>query len=323
MLAPKFSMNIGSESFSSDHSDAVEVVHVNLSLNVPTDSATILLRDNDQSYDFNEGDEVDISLAYDDQDETKVFTGTVGSIRSTRYNVKVTAFSPMRKLVNYFLNNVYVSQNCGQIVSDLVKSASVESDTISPGIDLPTYTVDGNNSAYDHIRALADRCGFDVYVSPDGKLEFKKFEKGDASVAAEYGVDVIKIQSDKDHKAVQSVTILGESPSSTKGSSATSWLTKDIVYGTAGDGQSLVLTDPVIRDKSTASNVATAKLAMIESGPSIMVEMIGTPGALLGSTLTVKSMPDSDLNTDYKITSVEHIFDKNQGFKSNIGCVKV
>ncbi len=320
MLAPKYSVNIGSESFDSATADNVESIRVNLSLDVPTDCASVLLRADDQGYNFNVGDDVDISIGYDDDDPVKVFTGTVDSIKSSSSQVKVSCLGPMWSLVTFFSDKIYDSQNCGQIVSDLLSSANVNSGNVSSGIDLPTYVVDDNNSAYDHIRALADRSGFDVYVDSDGNLVFDKFTKGSAAVTAEYGVNVIGIEATDGQNTVQSVTILGESPSSTKGSNSVSWLTKDQVDGTAGSGQALLIADPVVRDKSTASNVATAKLAILQRGPIVSVEIVGDPNAALASTITLKSFPDSTLNADYEVRSVEHVFSKLEGFKSIVGC---
>jgi hypothetical protein len=324
MLAPKYSVNIGSKSFDSTSSDSVESIIVNLSLDVPTDTANVLLRTDDRGYDFNKGDNVDISIGYDDDDPIKVFTGILDSMKSSSSNIRVSAVSPMWNLVTFYSNKIYESQNCGQIISDLIGSANVDSGSISSGIDFPVYVVDDNSSAYDHIRGLADRSGFDVYISPSGKLVFEKFEKKEnAAITAEYGVNVIGVDAKLGQNTAQSITVLGESPSSTKGSNTYHWLTKDVVDGTAGSGQALLISDPVVRDKSTASNVATARLGVLQRGPSITVEIVGDPNAVLASTLAIKSMPDSNLNGDYEIRSVEHIFNKVEGFKSIVGCCKI
>jgi hypothetical protein len=323
MLAPKYTINIGSVSFDSATSDNVDSIQVNLSLDVPTDTATVILRTDDQGYNFQEGDDLDLSIGYDDDDPVKVFTGVVDSIKSSNSKIKVSALSPMWKLVTFYSNKIYDSQNCGQIVSDLISSANVDFGRISSGIDLTSYVVDNNSSAYDHIRGLADRSGFDVYISPDGKMVFEKFEKGNAVATAEYGINVINVESRLGQSAVQSVTVLGESPSSTKGSNTSHWLTKDKVDGTAGSGQVLLIADPVVRDKSTASNVANARLGIVQRGPFVTVEIIGEPNAGLASTFSLKSMPDSSLNGDCEIRSVEHLFSKVEGFKTIVGCCKI
>jgi phage protein D len=323
MLAPKYSIKIGSDTFDSTSSDNIRFLRVNLSLDVPVDFANLVLRMNDQGYDFKQGDKINISIGYDDNDAVKVFSGTIDSIKSDTSKVKVSAVGPMWNLVTLYLNKIYESQNCGQIVSDLISSAKVDSSTISSGVDLPTYVVDGNSSAYDHIRGLADRSGFDVFISPDGKLTFQKFTKDNAPVAAEYGVNVIGIENAADQNTVRSLTVFGESPSSTKGSNTVHWLTKDAVDGSAGSGRALLISDPAVRDKSTASNVASAKLAMRQRGHNVFVEIIGDPNAALAATLRMKGFPDSTVNGDYEIRSVEHILSKVEGFKSIVGCCGV
>ncbi len=322
MLAPKYLLTIGSESFDSADSDCVERIHINVSLDVPADCATIVLRQSDQGYNFARGDEVKISLGYDEDAVTKVFTGNVNSIHSNASRLKVGVLSPMSLLVNYYANKIYDSQNCGKIVSDLINAAGLKSGTISSGIDLPTFVVDDNSSVYDHLRRLADRCGFDIYIDPDGKLNFQKFAKG-SGVTAEYGVNVIAIEDETVQPIANSVTILGESPSSTKGSNTVHWLTKQAVNGSSGSGTGVVFADPVIRDKSSASNVAKSRLAILQRGPYFALEMIGQPDASLAGTVVVKGMPDETLNGDCEIRSIEHVFAQTDGFRSFVHCVKV
>jgi hypothetical protein len=323
VLAPKYSVNIGSKSFDPTSSNSVETILVELSLDVPTDCVQIVLAPSEQPFGFNLGDRVDISFGYDDNPPTKIFTGEIDSVYAGSSRISVSAHSAMRILVNYFSNKIYVNQNCGQIVSDLLSSTNVSSGNVSSGIDLPVYVLDNNSSAYDHIKQLADRSGFDVYISPDGDMMFEMFTKGSPAVTAEYGVNIISVEARPTASSVQSLTLLGESPSSSRGSSSVSWLTKNLVDGTAGSGQVLVLTDPVVRDKSTASNVANARLAIAQRGPFIWVETVGDPAAMLATTLTVKSCPDSSFNGDYEIRSVEHIFGKLEGFRTMIGGCKI
>ena len=95
------------------------------------------------------------------------------------------------------------------------------------GNRFPAYVVDGRRSLYDHIRDLADLCGFDLYVTPEGKLVFEEFVGGQTVHVFEYGKHIIDLDIHEHEPAAKAVEAWGESPGGGQAAEAWAWLTKD------------------------------------------------------------------------------------------------
>ncbi|MCP8307905.1 MAG: hypothetical protein H3Z53_02595 [archaeon] len=321
MLHPAYKLQIASDTLDPSTSDDVVSIYVNLSMDIPVDSFEVILRMSDKSLKFKQDDDVSISLGYD-QELIDVFKGKVDVVKPEVSKIRVTGLNSIWKLINQRTNRLYEKQSAGKIVSDLAKASGVATGEITDGINLPSYVIDDNKNAYEHIRELAERCGFDIYVTSDNKLIFKKYSRENVHTF-EYGKNIVSADGYCYKSEFGSVKVFGESPSSTKGSDTWHWLTKKEVEGVAGSGPTLMITDPVLRDKDTAEKVAKAKLNTLNRNLLVNIETIGKPEVKIGDTLEIKSMPDSNLNGDFQVRSVEHIFNKSEGFKSIIGCRSV
>jgi phage protein D len=321
MLHPSYKLQIASNILEPRTSDNVVSIYVNLSMNMPTDIFEVILRMSDKSLKFKQDDDVSVSLGYDQQ-HIEVFKGKVNSVKSEVSKLRVISLNSIWKLINQRMNRLYEKQSAGKIVSDLAKVSGVATGDIMDGISFPSYVIDDNKNVYEHIRELAERCGFDVYVTSNNKLTFRKYSRDNVHTF-EYGKNVISADGYYYKPEFSSVKVFGESPSSTKGSDTWHWLTKKEVEGVAGSGSAFIITDPVLRDKDTAEKVAKAKLNTLNRNLFVTIETVGKPEVKLGDTVEIKSMPDSKLNGDFQVRSVEHIFNKSEGFKTIIGCRSV
>jgi len=180
------------------------------------------------------------------------------------------------------------------------------------------YVVDDSKNAYEHIRDLAEKCGFDVYMTTENKLVFKKYERRELHVL-EYGKDIVQADLTEEKPRVSGVVVQGESPSSFEGADTSHWLTKRQVKGVAGSGAHLLIQDPTVRDKDTAEKVATAWLDALTRTLYGIVKAVGKAEVKLGDTIELKEMRNSKMNGVFQVRSVEHFLSKNEGFTTIIG----
>ncbi len=114
------------------------------------------------------------------------------------------------------------------------------------------------------------------------------------------------------------VTVVGESPSSNKGSSSWPWIVKDAsaVKGDVGDGDKLLsLKDGAMRSKDAADLFAKRKYGAVkDSGSRGWLRVLGNPEINLGDAIEIKGAPKAELNGLFKVLSVRHVLSKSTGF---------
>nr|QNO53404.1 hypothetical protein JNHLJEBA_00014 [Methanosarcinales archaeon ANME-1 ERB6] len=317
MLKPVFKIQIGPETFEPAATSEIISVHVCLDMDTPADSFEIEFGVSNKSSKIKEEDDASIQLGYEGH-LVDVFKGAVDSVEPGISGIRVTGLNFMSKLLELRVNQVYENQTAGGLVSDLTNKASVRTEEISDGINFPMYVVDDSKNAYDHIRDLAEKCGFDVYMSSENTLVFNKYERTEPHVL-EYGKDIIQADLNEEKPLVAGVVVQGESPSSFKGADTSHWLTKRQVEGVAGSGARLLIQDPTVRDKDTAEKVATAWLDALTRTLSGIVKAIGKAEVKLGDTIELKGMRNSKMNGEFQVRSVEHFLSKTEGFTTLIG----
>ena len=317
LLHPNYSINIGSKKIEPSSNDLIRLT-IDLHLDTPADSCRASLRPGKWTADLKRDDSVTVALGYE-SDSEPVFAGSLDSIERTLSNVRTFSLSGALKLLDLRVNEIYADQNAGDIVKDLAKKAGLDVDEIQVGIDLPKYYVGTSRNAYDHIRELAERCAYDVFVTPDNKLAFKEY-KPKVTHLFEYAKHIISIEAVFREPTYGSVKAYGESPSSKKGSDTSHWLTKDDVTNEVGSGNQLEIIDSSIRDTDTAEKVAKAKLKALSFSKFFKLTVVGSPKVKLGDAVKVKSMPAESLNGEFKVMRVEHILSKDEGFITHIEC---
>ena len=164
------------------------------------------------------GDTGSVSLGYTDSAAALVFTGQVDSVRYSVHGTRrITATNGGVPLARLRLNQSYEQQKAGDIVRDLASQASVETDTVENGVDLPFYILDDRRNAYQHIAALARASGYLAYMTPEGKLCFAPFTGGQAVQTFTYGVDILALDLTEAAPAVGMVTTVGEGAAGSQG----------------------------------------------------------------------------------------------------------
>lgn len=318
MLHPRYSVKIGSRKIEPGISDDLIEISLNLDMDMPCNDAHLFFRMKEKDPAISKNDTISISLGYDD-DLTLQFTGAVDVLDSRTAKIRLKALSSNIKLSNLRVDRFYEQQSAGSIVKDLANSAGVSLGEISDGIQLPYYAVDSNKNAYEHVKDLANACGFEAYASNEDKLMFKKYEKSEPKTV-EYGKNIIRIVKLDQQEAVESVKVFGESPSSSKGLDKSHWLTKENVQGSAGTGPQVFVQSRIVRDEETAATVAKAALDKKKLSILVEVEIVGNPEIKPGDTVKISGTPNEFLDGELQVRRVEHFLSKSTGFTTIVRC---
>lgn len=320
MLKPAYKIKIGPESYDTENNAEALSINVDCDINIPLDACKVVLRQGDKT-SVKRDDPITIELGYEDAMK-KVFTGTVDTVEPGISGVVISGFSVAAPLTRIKMHQVYEKQTAGAIVKDLADRASLSIKTVEDGISFPMYVVDDAKPIYSHMRELAGLCGFDLFMTPDGEVVFKKYQKKKA-VTFTYGIDIIDVTAKTLTPLATSVKVFEESPSSFKGADTAHWLSKKVIGGVSGSGdQVYMICNPAIRDKDTADQVAAAVLGSLTIPMAGTLKTIGEPTVKLGDTIEIKDMPDARMNDTFEVTRVSHAFSMEEGFVTTFGWIK-
>jgi hypothetical protein len=293
-----------------------------LDLDAPADSLTLVMGQVG-SFRPQKGDQVKVELGYADDDRGlfHVITADLMNTEPGLTRRRLVGHTAIHKLLAAFADEHFEAKNAGEIVKDLAGRAGVDVERAEQGIRFPAYVVDGRRSLYHHMRDLAGLCGFDLYVTPEGKLVFEKFVGGKTVHVFEYGKHIIDLDIYQREQAAPTVEAWGESPG-TGPTESWAWLTKDFApnKGTAGDGAPVYLLErPALRTAQAAQKAAQAlqthfKRAAVRG----RLFLTGNPQVKLGDAMRLKSLPDDTLNASYQVRAITHWITKSGGFTTTI-----
>ena len=325
MLRPAYKLTIGRKVIdTTDEPKASTVVDlkVALDLDTPADSFTFSLG-NVGSFKPERDDETKIELGYADNGGfTQVMKGTVETSEPNLTLTRVAGYSGADALLRTFVEQTYESKTAGAIVRDLADKAGLDVATAEDGINFPAYVVDGRRSAYLHMQDLADFCGFDLYIKPDGELVFEKFINGKTVHVFESAKHIVAFNVARTPPLAGLVEAWGESPAGSEGENSWAWVTTDFSgsRGSAGAGALLLRERPALRTREAARTSANATLTNIKRRTlrgNVMT--IGRPEIKLGDAIRLREMADSSLNTIFQVRSVTHRITKVGGFTTTVG----
>lgn len=357
MLKPAYKIIVGRkfiDTTDEPKASTVTDLTVILDMEAPADSATLILG-NVNGLKPDRDDDIKISLGYeDDNTMTQVMVGNVVTVEPGLTTKRVIGYSTADRLLRTFVDQTYESKTAGQIVRDLVSRASgggtsaagalpiggaigsavntalggggdrvtLEVATAEDSITFPAYVVDSQRSAYHHMRDLADLCGFDLYINPDGKLVFEKFINGKTVHVLEYAKHIITLDVVRSPARATVVEAWGESPGGRRGEDAWAWLTNDFTHsrGSAGSGTSKFLLErAALRTAAAAKTAANAALTEIQRRTlqgRLLIQ--GDPAIKLGDAIRLTNLPDDSLNQIFQVRGVTHHISKIGGFTTAI-----
>lgn len=316
-MNPSYDVKIGGTSIGPAQADDMHSLETRVSMDAPADSFQIVLRSTSKSSQIKRSDPITVRLGYGSK-QTSVFSGIVDAIEAGVSTVGVWGLSPAVKLLMLRIDQTYIGQTAGDIVRDLCNKASVPMGDVQDGVSLPSYFLSNERPAFDYVSELAFMSGYDVYFTPANQLVFRDYQPSTTHKLV-FGEDVLKLNITQS-RPVESVNVFGESPSSSRGSNTTHWLSKDDVKGTAGSGQTRLLVDPTVKDTSTANTVAKSVLARTRETIFAQIVCTGRPDIKVGEGISLQGFPSKLLNGAFKVRTVEHSLDKRSGFKTRFVC---
>lgn len=324
LLHPAYKLIIGDKIVdTTDEPQASTAVSLTVALDMdtPADSFTLMLGQVG-GFQPQRGDEAKISLGFSDGDLTQVMVGKVVTVDASLTQRRVIGHSPAQTLLDAFTGQTYEARTAGQIVSDLANQAGVSTDRVEDGLTFPAYVVDGRLSVYHHMRALADLCGFDLYLNADGRLVFARFQRGNNIHIFDYGKQIIALEVAETPATATAVQVWGESPGGGP-AEAWAWLSKDVSgrKGMAGSGSAVQLLERSAVRTAEAAQAAATALHTYYTRQTLRGTMLSTgqPQVKLGDAIQLRHVPDARLNAIHQVRSVSHHLDKTGGFVTRVG----
>ncbi|HET7228989.1 MAG TPA: hypothetical protein VFJ16_03270, partial [Longimicrobium sp.] len=307
MLAIAYRVTLGSDTYaSSDAAAPVLSVRTDAAFAVPVNACRLALHGLAQSAAA-AGDDVTVELGYDDALET-VFTGTVAAVTHGFGRIEVEAVGAFAALAAARVNALYEQETAGGIVSDVLGKLRVAEGKVEAGIKLPAFAMDEGLTAWAHLRALATRCGFDLWADTDDTAHFRAYNPATTHELA-YGADLLAWEHDTRPAAWDGVEVYGESPAGQgQGDDASSWLTKQDVKGTAGEtsGRILRIADAAARSPSLAGDVAKGAMVEFSAASRGTARVLGAPKVKLGDAVSFARLPVAAQNGEARVTAVRH-----------------
>jgi len=265
------------------------------------------------------GEQGEIALGYEDEGAETLFSGTINSVsRGLGGSVRLTAVNGGSALARLRLNQSYEQQAAGDLVSDLAAKAGVSTGSVEAGIDLAFLVVDDRRSAYRHIAALAERCGFLALFEPSGDLRFAPPAE-EVVQTFTYAVDILALEVAEREPLVAGAVRFGEGAAGSSGQDAWPWLVGDpaAVTGEAGADPNWARADGALRAADSATSAAAGRLqaASFEN----VTGRLWVPGAAKvgpGSTVEISAAPHDLRNGKFLVRQVRHRYTKRGGFTS-------
>ena len=297
---------------------AVTALRISQSLSTPASEAALTFAQPVQPKSSTDVS-VEIELGYQGNGQTQVFAGMVSEVERALKTTEVRALGSLQRLLKLRVDESFTAMSAGQIVQGLADRAAIPVETVDDGIELPIYVAHSELNAYQHIRRLADICGFDVYANPQGRLVFKRFRRERTHVFA-YGQHVLQLANEQTPSVADQVQVFGESPAEKARDTNASWLTKEFPAAEAGsEGLVTVIENPVLRTPDLAASSAAAIAHRISQRTSIgKIRAIGRAEVALGDAIEVTGAPEVSQNGLFQIRAIHHRLSRKTGFITHI-----
>jgi hypothetical protein len=314
---PRFKLVLGSLQSETDRPEGGPWSFVvDRSLEIPADGLRVMLADRGE---VAPGDDAQLDLGDEDGLE-RVFTGTVVEIRPRADGAEIFAAGTVLKLLDLRVSSLYQEQTAGAVARDLVDKAGLDAGEISDGLSLPRFAVERRRSAFSQLKALATRLGFDLFSDREGKIHFRGLGEGlglGGTGALGFGSHLVEVRGLSRQDPERKVVVGGESPMSGQGEDKSFWLTaKDADFeDSAGDGEELLILDPLARTKDMAGRFAQGYHTHLHRrGRSVRVSVLGQAALDLGDPLSTVDAPEDLLNASGFVKALRHRFVDGQGF---------
>lgn len=318
MLTVSHRIQIASDIWSSTEHSRLLALHSSASMTVPVNECRVTMT-HPQGLSASPGDEMTVKLGYGSS-LNLVFTGEIASVDWQIDRVTILAQSAFRRLAVARLNYYFEQSKAGDIVSNVCGELDVKKGDVSNGLEFAYYALGDHLTVYAHLGQLAESSGFDLYADERDKLNFSK-NLALQSLDFQFGVNILALSVDAPQPLLEGIEIYGESPASLgQGSTASTWLTKKEIKGSAGSTGGIVkrISDPAIRALQDATQAAQSILDARLNKKKGLLKTLGNSAVKLGLFAKVSKMPLGEQNGSYKITGVEHRIGSRNGWVTSL-----
>ena len=323
LARPAYRLQIGSSYVdTAEEPRASTLIDLKLAMGkeTPTDELVLVLS-NTGGLEATLEDEVILELGYAGQTKQRVFTGTVTEVTTGLTTTRVIAHDAAHALLHATADETFLSKTAGEIIRELASRASVTVAEAESGTRFPAYVVDGRRSLYHHMRDLADLCGMDLSIDPEGRLVAKTFIRGATLHTFEYAKHILALDEVATTGPARAVEVWGESPGGGGAEEAWAWLTKDFgnSRGSSGSGTAAVLERAAVRDRSAADSAARAEEnERRRNARRGRVRVQGYPAVTLADSIRLTGLPEDALNGSFAVRAVSHRLSRKTGFVTAI-----
>jgi len=318
-LQVNYKVTIGTTTYTVDDSSLVLNLRVSSSLNIPVNLCEISLSLAD-SLAPSLDESITVKLGSNSQ-LSQVFQGKVSQIKWQVDRVNIEAMSSFSSLTKAKFNLLYEKSFAGDIVKNIAQNIlGLKVKQVDNGIKFPVYVIGNQQTVYENLQILAQKCGFDMYANIEDQLVFAPY-KTSKKHKFEYGINLLAWEQMEENPLQSGVEVYGESPASQgQGEKAVSWLTKKEVKGSDGkkSPETLQLEDSTARTQDIANKIAQSYLKKYQKKQKGVIKVVGEPEAKLGDSIEIAKIPTSSLNGTFKITGVEHYLSRKKGFYTTI-----
>jgi len=302
---------------------SVKSIGFESSLSGTVDHALIELKEDSESPDVSLGDELKISLGYDDGEPNLILSGVVSQIKKNIVvGSRLVLSNGSHRLSKSRINASYEEQSAGDIISALAADVEVETETVEAGYTYPYYVIDDRKSVYSHMLKIARDNGFELYFSSDGKLNLSSLSSAEVKQEFFYGIDIIALNLDEAEPLFKKQRVVGSGATSSEGADSWPWIVnnKDNISSEEGSDSAA----PIRKTEALRSNEAVGTSAQHEvsrvSANAIRgdITVQGAPAVVVGHLIEIKETPEGKFDGQYRVKRVLHRYNKQEGFVSKI-----
>jgi hypothetical protein len=255
------------------------------------------------------GDPAEITLNSGEK-ESKVFTGTIASVRRSFDQIRVHALNAGGVLARYRPAATYEKVTAATIIRNLAGDAGADTGSIDEGVQLAFYVADPSRTALEHLARVAAWSGALARVSEENKIETVVVNATQPEIALRYGRELLSLHHSVQAAPVESFVVAGESGAGSTSAPEAMRLKTDFFAGNRPDGPSLGNVwrwEPALRTAQAAATAGAARQRLYTSQRERGVfTAFLLPHLRPGTIIEIQDMPEGLPAGPLWIGSVQH-----------------
>jgi phage protein D len=262
------------------------------------------------------GADATVELGYGEDTET-VFTGTVATVGVAAGQLTVVAVGTSARASGVRVGRSYVGSTAGDVVSDLLSTARVDTGDVRAPLALAAYHLDERRTAWQHVADVARLAGCEVTTEGDGSVNVCPPRAGALpGTTLRFGAELVAWTVGPAGPAEAAVDVVPYGAASEKGSQGWHLLLRE---PDGGSPSTATRVPAALRDRDGAASLGdalAAARARRESTGSLVA--VGTPAVRAGHVVRLQDLPGGAGPSTVRATSVEHCLGGGAGFVTRL-----